>query len=319
MSDIKLEKERVPVSSEITGKVYKDHFDFVLTSPDYGSVAWEEITRVEMPDPVIFYCGNFSAGYLHLICHSVLNADQESILIRFTRVFDLTYKRFLDLQKAEGQAREAQIEAALERIRSRTMAMHKSDELSEVASLLFQQIGEMGIKVWTAGFNVWLNNDNAYQDWITSPKGGFIEPYLVDTTQFPVFIEVREAKQRGDDFFVQYVGGETIKAMYGELSKFAPQQFEVMLQDGFEFPKHQYDHFVFGSTVSLMFITFEPLPEAHDIFKRFGKVFEQTYTRFLDLQKAEAQAREAEIVGRVRASAMAMHKATTATCGCSRI
>ena len=28
---------------------------------------------------------------------------------------------------------------------------------------------------------------------------------------------------------------------------------------------------------------------------RFGKVFQQAYTRFLDLQKAEAQAREAQI------------------------
>ena len=36
------------------------------------------------------------------------------------------------------------------------------------------------------------------------------------------------------------------------------------------------------------------MPEAHDTFKRFGKVFEQTYTRFLDLQKAEAHATRAE-------------------------
>src|SRR5690606_33074491 len=71
------------------------------------------------------------------------------------------------------------------------------------------------------------------------------------------------------------------------------------------------EHFVFGKTVSLMFITYEPVPEAHDIFKRFGKVFEQTYTRFLDLQKAEAQAREAQIeaaLERVRSKAMSMHK-----------
>jgi hypothetical protein len=55
------------------------------------------------------------------------------------------------------------------------------------------------------------------------------------------------------------------------------------------------------------------VPEAHDIFKRFGKVFEQTYTRFLDLQKAEAQAREAKIeaaLERVRSRSMSMHKAT---------
>ncbi|MFX8285755.1 hypothetical protein ABTL53_19635, partial [Acinetobacter baumannii] len=46
------------------------------------------------------------------------------------------------------------------------------------------------------------------------------------------------------------------------------------------------------------------------IFKRFAKVFEQAYTRFLDLQKAEAQARESEIqlaLERVRAKSLAMH------------
>ncbi|MBK8291095.1 MAG: hypothetical protein IPK96_09220 [Flammeovirgaceae bacterium] len=37
-----------------------------------------------------------------------------------------------------------------------------------------------------------------------------------------------------------------------------------------------------------MFITLEHVPEAHEIFKRFAKVFEQTYTRFLDLQKSRS-------------------------------
>ena len=238
-------------------------------------------------------------------------AEALETLVRFAGVFDLAYRRFEDLIEAEKQKREAEIELALERVRARTMAMYKSDELAMVASILFEQIEELGIKVWTAGFNVWKNDDSAYQDWITSPKGGFINPYWVDTTEFPVFIEVREAKQRGDVFFVQYVEGERLISMYGELSKFAPRQFEIMLQDGFEFPKQQYNHFVFGSTISLMFITFEPLPEAHEIFKRFGNVFQQTYTRFLDLQKAEAQAREAKIeaaLEKVRAGMMAMHK-----------
>ena len=56
--------------------------------------------------------------------------------MRFGKVFQQTYTRFLDLQKAEAQAREAQIEAALERVRSRTMAMQKSDELQEVACFI---------------------------------------------------------------------------------------------------------------------------------------------------------------------------------------
>ena len=41
-----------------------------------------------------------------------------------------------------------------------------------------------------------------------------------------------------------------------------------------------------------MLITYENVPQAHTICKRFTNVFEQTYTRFLDLQKSEEQAKD---------------------------
>ncbi|MGQ7349013.1 hypothetical protein ACTGYY_11460, partial [Streptococcus suis] len=45
-------------------------------------------------------------------------------------------------------------------------------------------------------------------------------------------------------------------------------------------PRQVHNAFNF-SQGNLLFITLEPVPEAHLIFKRFAKVFEQTYTRFL--------------------------------------
>ncbi|RTL57587.1 MAG: GHKL domain-containing protein [Sphingobacteriales bacterium] len=253
-------------------------------------------------ESVGLYIENFSA---------IPYTDEENeILIRFGKVFQQTYTRFLDLQKAEAQAKEAQIEAALERIRSRTMGMQRSEELNDVAAILFKQVSELGIKAWTTGFNVWSDDNNFYTDYITSPQGNIIKAYTIDTSTFPVFKEISDAKKSGNEFLVQYLEGEQLQETYRRLTNFGGEkQYEKMLEDGFQFPSHQYDHFVFGSKVSLMFITYEPLPEAHDIFKRFGKVFEQTYTRFLDLQKAEAQARESQIqlaLERVRARTMAM-------------
>src|ERR1019366_1427439 len=87
------------------------------------------------------------------------------------------------------------------------------------------------------------------------------------------------------------------------------EDLKKMLEAGFAFPTFQINHLVNFSHGNLIFITYQPVPVAHDIFKRFGKVFEQTYTRFLDLQKAEAQARESQIqlaLERVRARTMAM-------------
>ena len=66
-------------------------------------------------------------------------SEEADIFKRFTNVFEQTYTRFLDLQKAEAQAREAQIETALERVRARTMAMQKSEELAEVVQLFLNK------------------------------------------------------------------------------------------------------------------------------------------------------------------------------------
>jgi len=42
--------------------------------------------------------------------------------------------------------RQLEIEAALERVRARAMAMHKGDELADTSLLLFEQITKLGNK-----------------------------------------------------------------------------------------------------------------------------------------------------------------------------
>ena len=133
--------------------------------------------------------------------------EENAIIRRFSIVFEQSYTRFLDLQKAEAQAREAQIEAALERVRARTMAMQKSDELGDTASLLFRQLNDLGLKSWTAGFNIWSEDNLSYIDWMASPQGGFMEPYVLNLTPgFPVFKEC-EARNSGVDFYVFDLSG----------------------------------------------------------------------------------------------------------------
>jgi len=78
---------------------------------------------------------------------------------RFGEVFHLSFTRHLDLKQAEEQAREAQIEMALEKVRSRTMAMQSSSELSEAANNLFLQVQALGIPAWSAGYCIWEDKD----------------------------------------------------------------------------------------------------------------------------------------------------------------
>jgi hypothetical protein len=73
--------------------------------------------------------------------------EENNTLMRFGNVFQQTYTRFLDLQKAEAQAREAQIEAALEKIRSCSLAMHKSDEIKDVVAAVMEKMTELNIEI----------------------------------------------------------------------------------------------------------------------------------------------------------------------------
>ena len=49
---------------------------------------------------------------------------------------------------------ELEIEAALERVRARTMSMHQSSELAETATVLFEQLSSLGAKLWICGFAI---------------------------------------------------------------------------------------------------------------------------------------------------------------------
>ena len=237
--------------------------------------------------------------------------EAHDIFKRFGKVFEQTYTRFLDLQKAEAQARESQIQLAMERVRARTMAMQRSDELADAASLLFKQLEDLGIKSWSSGFNIWQNDGRSATINMCNPDGSITTPYYLPHTEDIFFIRICEARKRGEDLLVMETGGKELEDTYNYMFGL-PEVRKVLgaMEDtGFQIPKFQVNHCAFFSQGYLMFITYEPVPEMWDVFKRLAKVFEQTYTRFLDLQKAEEQARESQIqlaMERVRARTMAM-------------
>ncbi|WP_297335844.1 ATP-binding protein [Algoriphagus sp.] len=237
-------------------------------------------------------------------------AEVESILKKMAGAFDLAYKRFEDLQKAEEQAREAQIEAALERVRSRTMAMQSSDELSEAATEMFRQIKGLGLKPWSCGFNIFNEDKTVISQWVSSADGRPIEPFDTPTSK-DVFKQIVEHSEQDELLYIQKMEGKKLENTYKYMASLPTLDniFAELDAAGIALPKSQVDHVAYFKHGYLMFITYEETPEFHSIFKRFAKVFEQTYTRFLDLKKAEAQAREAKIetaLEKVRSRSMGM-------------
>src|SRR5688572_5289367 len=282
--------------------------------------SWREYRRQsnQIEDPkldetqsVHYHFYSIGSGALGVSSYASLTDKEISLVKRFRNVFELVYKRFIDIEKAKAQAREAEIQLALERVRARTMAMQRSDELPQAANLLFQQIESLGIHVFSTGYNIWNEDKTAVTSWMSS-QGIIQPPFKLSLTEEPSLIECYEAAKRGDKFFVQELSGQKLVSHLNYMSGLPVigELMKQMKEMGIPFPDHMINHHAFFSQGYLLFISYEPVPDAHEIFKRFANVFEQTYTRFLDLQKAEAQTKEAQTevaLERIRARAMAMH------------
>src|SRR3972149_3560663 len=250
-------------------------------------------------------------GFLGLGTWREVTEEEMKICSRFASVFEQTYTRFLDLKNAEAQAREAQIEASLERVRSRTMAMQKSDELGDVAAVLFYQMNQLVSNLWTCGF-VLCEKDRDEDEWWLSMDGGFTRGFFLPNVGDYAHAALYDGWLKGDPFRAVQLEGNDLQQHYDWLMDIPVSRtiFEEMDAAGLARPDWQKLHAAYFSKGYLVLITREPCGE-EEIFKRFAQVFDLTYTRFLDLQKAEAQAMEAKIelgLEHVRARAMAMHK-----------
>src|SRR6187431_3630215 len=279
-----------------------------------------------LPDPklnkakaVYYYSYSIGMGGLSISTFKPASKEHIEILERFRNVFNLSYQRYIDIAKAEAQAKEAQIELALERVRARTMAMQKSDELREAVLVIYQQLQELDFVSQACNIIIIDKDTGDEQFWVS----GFTQKIFPESYQVP-----RLNHHYQEDQFTAWRNG--VKYAVFEYTGKEKKKFDKIFftQTDFRNVPEQAKQFMIGLEsikLSTAFTTYgslqvlgpEPLSEEKaTILKRFAKVFEQTYTRFLDLQKAELQVREAQIetgLERVRSKTMAMHKSEEVT------
>jgi signal transduction histidine kinase len=82
----------------------------------------------------------FSQGFLLITTHEPITPDMMQLLVRFARVYDMIYTRFLDLQMAEERAKESyeakqRIEAALNELRATQAQLIQSEKMASLGEL----------------------------------------------------------------------------------------------------------------------------------------------------------------------------------------
>ena len=295
--------------THIKGDDVKDWIDYQKTTNVFIDKYLETASSVN------YYWFSLGPVALGISTYRPLTEEGINLFKRFVKVFELAYQRYLDIEKAEAQAREAKIETSLERVRARTMAMQKSEELNDVVMTLFGQMKNLGIDIDGININILIDDLTGFESWFTAP--GYTKAVCLYTPYFntPVMNDIFNAVKSKQDLLSKIYPKEEKDAYFSYLYehtdyKNLPDERKKMILDAESWCLSV--GLANNIGISIHSYTDRTFSEKeHDILKRFAKVFEQTYTRFLDLKKAEAQAREAKIeaaLERVRAVAMSMHK-----------
>src|SRR5690242_9148177 len=139
-------EKNVNWSYMLEGEAKTNWENFLFTDTEFKLLPKEVKEEMGKPEKVFFAASYYQYGAIQASSPELLSKASIDILRRFSKVFDSCYTRFLDLQKAEAQAREAEIELALERVRARTMAMRHSEELQEVVHTVLERLKELNVE-----------------------------------------------------------------------------------------------------------------------------------------------------------------------------
>ncbi len=126
----------------------------------------------------------------------------------------------------QGLTRALEIEAALEKVRGRTINMRNSGELSETSALLFQQLKALGINALRSGVGIFDDENTAMELWLTtvSDSQEVIKIlYYFSLYIHPVFENIIPARRQNKPYAVTMLKGKEVRDYYQTMSTYLPR------------------------------------------------------------------------------------------------
>src|SRR6185437_13897033 len=97
-------------------------------------------------------------------------------------------------EEIEEQKAQAMIEVALERVRSRTMAMQHSDELKDVIQVIYEQLYQLNFNIDSADFNLDYRDSDDFNLWVGVPGRPYPAKMHIPYIDHPLFNRIVKAK-----------------------------------------------------------------------------------------------------------------------------
>src|SRR5687767_1483453 len=172
------------------------------------------------------------------------------------------------------------------------MAMHRSEEIADILGKLFIELTSLDVALNRA--LIWIFNpvEKYISWWSSNPEvESNAESYRVDYNEHPVFLTYLEAWQKRIPLLLYTLGGDMKQSWEDHLFKNTGlSKLPKEVQDGMRSEESIFTTSAISDYGLLMVGCLEPFSnENNDIIQRFGRVFQQSFTRYVDVQKAETQ------------------------------
>jgi hypothetical protein len=269
--------------TELSGNEVRSYYQLMST---YLSVPRQQVFNTTE----YFYSFFFSGGTINVVTNQGLTGEQCQTMIRFAQVFGLIYTRFLDLQKAEANAREAQIESALERVRARAQAMQQPEELKNVTQTFRKEMGVLGEdELETCLIYIYDKKISKSECWFavkdsqTTDNTLLSDEFELDLDDTWVGREMLQFyRSKNKETSIVMTGNNRKEWIHYCKARCAPFR-DYKSQD---IPDRTYHLFKFSNGFIGQPSAGVISQESWDLLKRVGAVFSLAYSRFKDLTQA---------------------------------
>ena len=273
------------------------------------------------PDEVeVHYRLFFEGGLLSInTAGKELSEEEIEVGLRFTRLFEFAYDRYQELDAKQKANRELSVEAALERVRGKALAMETKEDLSDISVSLFDELVRLDLRIKRLGITFtdaavtdnWMVNYRREHRRVQRSDEDFREEgRAVRAEQRAMVDEARREGRPYAHFHLTAEESEERAIVNRPLDMTEEEQRERWEQRGQPGSEDHYRIVMEKGWVSLVSeaaYSEEQIEVAH----RFAGLFEFAYDRFLDLEAKQRRAREAEVeasLERVRARALGMQE-----------
>jgi signal transduction histidine kinase len=235
---------------------------------------------------VILSTAFISYGALQSLGAEPLSEENASILQRFAKVFEQTYTRFLDLQKAEVQAKEAIKQASVDRIRAEIASMRTTNDLERIQPIIWNELTTLGVPFTRCGVFIMDEDHEKVDTFLSTPEGKSIASFTSNYSDVAVISEALPYWRRKEIYKAHWDEATFLAQAQTLLSQGNITSTETYLTE--HRPKDLYLHFL-PFLQGILYVGNEtPLNDDElQLVQNLADAFSIAYARYEDFNKLE--------------------------------